>query len=115
MLAQAPPMQPYKSFGQATAMPGTNMMVPHRVPPPNMYPMGFNQFKQINIPPPALPPPSMAPDMSAPGAPPMAFPSHHQGMDFDARRQQRRNLQRRTVDYNASVVQQIKVCASGKC
>ncbi len=121
MIAPAAPPQPYKSFGQgqpqqvATTMPGAPpMMPPPRVPPPNMFPPpGFNQFKQINIPPPNMVPPMpMSADVTqsvVPGVFPQPFGANQQGIDFDARRQQRRNLQRRTVDYNASVVQQIKV------
>ncbi len=114
MLTQSAPPQQFRPFGQAgTAMPGgPQMMAAPRIPPPNMYPPGFNQFKQINIPPPnMLPPSSMGTDMGqqiVPGLP-AAFPTSQQMIDFDQRRQQRRNLQRRTVDYNASIVEEIKV------
>lgn len=120
MLAQAIPpaqQQPYKYFGsQATAsiphgaanftthrMP----MMPPRMPMPNMYSQ-FNQYKQINVPPPnmAVPPPTVT-DSNSQQMPPPFFPSH-MSLDLDARRQQRKN-QRRTVDYNASTIQHMKV------
>eukprot|EP00794_Sanderia_malayensis_P015183 gene15183-16745_t len=118
MITQAAPQpQPFRSFGPRTSMPSgppNPMIPPPRLPPSNMFPPGFNQFKQVNIPPPNMlsQPSSIATDIAiqAPPqtAPPGVFPPNQQMMDYDAKRQQRRNLQRRTVDYNASIVQQIK-------
>ena len=120
MLTQAIPpgqQQPFKYFGSqasvnipqgvpnftAQRMP----VMPPRMPMPNIY-APFNQYKQINVPPPnmVLPPPTVS-DPTNQQMPPAFYPSH-MSLDMDARRQQRKS-QRRTVDYNASIVQQIKV------
>lgn len=116
MLTQAipPAQQPFKFFGaQASAnMPpaAANPAMP-RMPMPNLY-APFNQYKQINVPPSnmAMPPPPI-PDQSNQQVAGMSLPFYNNQMplEMDARRQQRKS-QRRTVDYNASIVQQIKVC-----
>lgn len=115
MLTQAipPTQQPFKYFGTqaVTSMPqGTTTFSMPRMPMPNMY-APFNQYKQINVPPPnvIVPPPAVPDPSSQPvaGMPP-PFYSNQLATDIDARRQQRKS-QRRTVDYNASVIQQIKV------
>lgn len=114
MLTQAipPTQQPFKYFGTqaVTSMPqGTTTFSMPRMPMPNMY-APFNQYKQINVPPPnvIVPPPAVPDPSSQPvaGMPP-PFYSNQLATDIDARRQQRKS-QRRTVDYNASVIQQIK-------
>ena len=120
MLTQAIPpgqQQPYKYFGSqgSTSMPPSAInfttqrmpMMPPRLPMPNMYAQ-FNQYKQINVPPPniTVPPPTVT-DPNSQQAPPPFFQSHI-SLELEARRQQRKT-QRRTVDYNASIVQHIKV------
>lgn len=127
MLTQAvPPQQPYKFFMSqpqtsgaqpqaANIMPQQRIpMAQPRMPMPNMYAPPFNQFKQINVPPPnmSMPPPAVPADPTNQQMPVM----HHQGfyqnnqmlLDYEARRAQRKSM-RRTVDYNASIMQQIKV------
>eukprot|EP00112_Aurelia_sp_Birch-Aquarium-sp1_P012294 Seg2587.3 transcript_id=Seg2587.3/GoldUCD/mRNA.D3Y31 product="pre-mRNA 3' end processing protein WDR33" protein_id=Seg2587.3/GoldUCD/D3Y31 len=126
MLTQAvPPQQPYKFFMSqpqtSGAQPQAANIVPQqripmaqpRMPMPNMYAPPFNQFKQINVPPPnmSMPPPAVPADPTNQQMPVM----HHQGfyqnnqmlLDYEARRAQRKSM-RRTVDYNASIMQQIK-------
>ncbi|XP_065060829.1 uncharacterized protein LOC135688058 [Rhopilema esculentum] len=114
MTQTVPPPRPYKFFGPqaiGNAPPGANMMVAQqRLPVPNMY-ASFNQFKHVNVPPPnmSIPPPTIVDPLNA-----QQMPAVHQApflgqqsLDFDARKQQRKS-QRRTVDYNASIVQQVK-------
>ena len=127
MLTQtAPPQQPYKFFVSQPQTSGahpqmTNNLAQQRIPMaqprlpmPNMYAPPFNQFKQINVPPPnmSMPPPVVPADPAN-----QQMPVMHQGgfyqsqqllLDYEARRQQRKSM-RRTVDYNASIMQQIKV------
>ena len=125
MLTQTIPpaqQQPYKYFGMPQAA-GASMpqstsnfamqrmpAMPQRMPMPNMY-APFNQYKQINVPPPnmTVPPPAIVDPGNQQAAPmPPPFFSNQMSLEMEARRQQRKT-QRRTVDYNASIVQQIKV------